>query len=118
MKNCFLLIKKIISKANILASQKYSVNIIDKALELFEENDKNRLIAKLCDMKNILFLLDNQYGNYVLYKIINCMQNEMKIELIINCECKLKNAEIDDIVKLNKLIFYLKINNEHYINTK
>ena len=114
MKDCYLLVKKIISKAVVLICHKYSVNIIDRALDLFNEKHRNKLINILCNNENILLWLNNQNRNYILNKIINHMENEIKKKLASTCECMLKDVNLNDYINLNKFLSCLKEKNENY----
>ena len=109
IKDCGLLIKQITRKANILSCNKYSANIIDKALDFFDEKNRNKLINRLCLNRNVLYLLNNKYGCFLLYKSINYMKIEKIKELETNYEDEFKNINIDDHLKLKKFVLCMKL---------
>ena len=108
MKDCNILVKKIINKASILVCQKFSVNVIEKVWDLFDENRKNKLITSLCNNENVLLLANSQFGSRILYKISDYKKNEIKKILIDNCGYNLNNVYLNDNIKSNKFIMLLK----------
>ena len=68
----------------LLCKQKYSSNVIEK---LFDINNKNLVykIAKLVynNEKDIIELLTDQYGNYIIQKIMDCLENKVIIQTIL-----------------------------------
>ena len=112
IKDCGILIKQIIRKANILSCNKYSANVIDKALNYFDEKNRSKLISRLYLNRNILYLLNNKYGCCLLYKSINYMKIEKIKELETAYENEFKNINFENYLKLKKLILCMKFKND------
>ena len=109
VKDCGILIKQIIRKANILSCSKYSANVINKALDCFDEKNKNKLINRLYLSKNILYLLNNKYGCCLLYKSIDYISKEKVKELEITYENEFKNLNLEEYLKIKKFISFMKL---------
>ena len=109
IKDCGILIKQIIKKANILACNRYSANVVNKALDFFDESNKNKLINRLCLNKNILYLLNNKYGCCLLYKTINYMSKEKIKELETTYDDECKNISVEEYLKLKEFILCMKL---------
>ena len=120
--------KKIYENLYKLSMQQFSSNVVEKAIEIFDEIYKEKIIKKLCFEENFIVLLKSKFGRFVLYKAINYMKNNLKNEL----EEKLKNNLNDNNFSnkdKNKIrTFLLKIqskkkdidnnNNESSLNNK
>ena len=76
----------IIDNANFLAKQRYSSNVIEKAVDTFDNKIKPRLVRSLSLGGDILDIIKNQYGHYVLNKAVKFMDEKLKneIETILN----------------------------------
>lgn len=111
---------KIIENIEKLSSQQYSSNVVEKAIEIFDEKSREKLIRKLCFNCSIISLLKNKYGRFVLYKAIKYMNKDMKNELesfLTNNKNEIINNK--DKTKLKKFILKLKSNdniNHNLIN--
>lgn len=87
----------IIENANFLAKQRYSSNVIEKAIELYDINIKPRLIRSLSLGGDILDIIKNQYGHYVLNKAVKYMDETLKNEIET-----LLNNKMSDMTKKEK----------------
>lgn len=76
----------IIDNANFLVKQRYSSNVIEKAIDIYDNKIKPRLIRSLSLGGDILEVIKNQYGHYVLNKAVKYMDEGLKaeIEAILN----------------------------------
>ena len=104
---------KIMENVCKLSLQQFSSNVIEKAIEIFDEVNRIEIIKKLCFNENfILVLIKNKFGKYVLNKAIKYMKldikNELEIELINNINNNLYNNK--DKNKIKKLLIKLKNN--------
>ena len=75
------IINIIIENANYLVKQRYASNVIEKFIEIFGYEKRKRLIKNMCLNGDILELIKNQYGHYVLNKAIIFIEDDIKIEL-------------------------------------
>ena len=79
--------KKISENLYELSVQQFSSNVVEKAIEIFDEEYRDKLIKKLCFEGNFLTLLKSRFGRFVLYKAVNFMNIELKNkfeDLLIN----------------------------------
>ena len=76
----------IIDNAHFLANQRYASNVIERAIEIYDSKLKSRLIRSLSLGGDILEVIKNQYGHYVLNKTVKFMDEQLKneIEKILN----------------------------------
>ena len=102
--------KKIMENIYELSLQQFSSNVIEKAIEIFEEN-RIEIIKKLCfDEKFFLVLIKNKFGKYVLNKAIKFMKLDIKKEFQIRLTNNIKNNcyKNKDKNKIKKLLIKLK----------
>ena len=107
LEHCDSIINEILDKVNELSCQRFSSNIIIKALKIFTNNYKNKLIFKLCFSGDIFFLLRNKCGLYVINKVIEYMDNntKKKFELLLK---KIINKCLDkEKILINQIIYKL-----------
>ena len=77
--------KIIYAKIILLCKEKYSSNVIEKIFEIRNKSLINDIAANICQNEyNILELITDQYGNYIIQKIINSVTNPQIIAKIIN----------------------------------
>ena len=108
-KKCELIINEIINKGIDLSFQKYSVNIVLKALEIFNNNYKQKLINSLCFSSYILNLLKNKYSYYTINKAIKYMDNNTKAKFEHFLKQKMKNYIYKEKLLINQIISLLKV---------
>lgn len=56
-----------------LSLQKYSSNVVEKCFDLIDGIERNSLIEDVFNHSNIICLIKNKYGNYVLQKALQMM---------------------------------------------
>ena len=77
--------KIIYAKIILLCKEKYSSNVIEKIFEIRNKSLINDIAANICQNEyNIMELVTDQYGNYIIQKIINSVTNPQIISKIIN----------------------------------
>jgi len=81
---CYPLVQKFNSLFCYLSMQKYSSNVIEKCLELGDENLIGRFVDEVCQQSNIVELMKNSYGNYVIQKGIKLAKEQNKQKLLSN----------------------------------
>ena len=102
---------KILEHIYKLSLQQFSSNVIEKAIEIFDEESRNKIIQKLCFEGNfILNLIKNKFGKYVLNKAIKYMKIEKKneFEIFLINDINNNNYKNKDKNKINKLLIKLK----------
>ena len=115
---------KIMENLYKLSMQQFSSNVVEKAIEIFEEEYKEKIIKKLCFEDNFIILLKSKFGRFVLYKAINYMKIDLKRELenilINNLNNNIYNNKDKNKVKSFLLkIQYKKTENDYsLINNK
>lgn len=68
-----------------LCKEKYSSNVIEKIFEIENKNLINDIAGSICENDyKIMELVTNQYGNYIIQKMINTVTNPVIISKIIN----------------------------------
>ena len=105
------IINIIIENANYLVKQRYSSNVIEKCLEIFGYQKRKRLIKNMCLNGDILDLIKNQYGHYVLNKAIIFIEDDIKIELEKILTDKMPGMNKKEKAKSKKFISLLRNNN-------
>ena len=118
---------KILENIYQLSLQQFSSNVVEKAIEIFEEDIKIKMIRKLCFENNFtISLLKNKFGKFVLNKAIKYMKIDMRNEFEIYLINDINNNiyKNKDRNKIKKLLLKLKntkynkneiINNNNYI---
>ena len=101
----------IIENANYLVQQRYSSNVIEKCIEIFGTEKRKRLINSMCLKGDILELIKNQYGHYVLNKTIVYIEDDVKIEIEKILNDKMPEMNKKEKSKSKKFISLLKDNN-------
>jgi len=106
---------KIIENIYELSIQQFSSNVVEKALEINDEENRQKMIRKLCFNDNFIFLLKNKFGRFVLHKAINYMntnsKNEFELLLINNINNNVYNNK--DKNKVKKFVMKMQ-NNKLY----
>ena len=83
-----------------LSCQKYSSNVIEKILEKSDSKILNKYIDEVCKNNNIITLIKNSYGNFVLQKAFKLSNGRSRIKLINSIK---KNIEkLNDQKLINK----------------
>ena len=113
---------KILENIYQLSLQQFSSNVVEKAIEIFEEDIKIKMIRKLCFENNFtISLLKNKFGKFVLNKAIKYMKidmrNEFEIYLINDINNNIyKNKDRNKIKKLLLKLKNTKYNKNEIIN--
>ena len=103
----------IIENANFLAKQRYSSNVIEKAIELYDINIKPKLIRSLSLGGDILEIIKNQYGHYVLNKAVKYMDETLKNEIETLLNNKMPDMTKKEKTKSKKFIANLRKNGKN-----
>ena len=105
---------KILENLHKLSVQQYSSNVVEKAIEIFDDETRELIIKKLCLDDNFIVLLKNKFGRFVLNKAISYMDINLKnqLELILINNIKNNIYSNKDKIKVKK--FLMKIKNNKY----
>ena len=106
--------KKIMDNIFKLSLQQFSSNVVEKAIEIFDDKTKEKLIKKLCFENHIIILLKNKFGKFVLDKAINHMKMNLKNEFEIYLINNIINNNVfnhKEKNKIKRLVMKLKNNN-------
>ena len=104
---------KIMENIYKLSLQQFSSNVIEKAIETFNEENRKEIIRKLIFDKNfIIILIKNKFGKFVLNKAIKFMQLDVKNEFELSLINDIVNNfyKNKDKNKIKKLLLKLKNN--------
>ena len=95
--------EKIMENIYKLSIQQFSSNVVEKAIEILDEDYREKMIKKLCLEGNFLTLLKSRFGRFVLYKAVNFMNADLKSKfenlLINNINNKLYNNKEKNKIK-------------------
>jgi len=108
----------IIDNANFLVKQRYSSNVIEKAIDIYDNKIKPRLIRSLSLGGDILEVIKNQYGHYVLNKAVKYMDEGLKTEIETILNNQMPNMNKKEKTKSKKFIAHLKKNGKTKNNYK
>ena len=103
----------IIDNANFLVKQRYSSNVIEKAIDTFDNKIKPRLIRSLSLGGDILDIIKNQYGHYVLNKAVKYMDEKLKNEIETILNNQMPEMTKKEKTKSKKFIANLKKNGKN-----
>lgn len=98
----------IIENANFLVQQRYSSNVIEKCFEIFDYQKRKQLIKNICLDGDILIVIKNQYGHYVLNKIIKYIDEDIKVEIEKILNNKMPEMNKKEKSKTKKFISIMK----------
>ena len=108
----------VIENANFLAKQRYSSNVIEKAVDTYDSKIKPRLIRSLSLGGDILEIIKNQYGHYVLNKAVKFMDEELKNQIETILTEQMPEMTKKEKTKSKKFIANLKKNKKTKKNLK
>ena len=106
----------IINNSSYLIKEKYASNVIEKAIEVFDNQNLKRLIQNLYLGDDVFEIIKSQYGHYVLNKTIKFMDEEVKNEVEKILNSKMENMNKKEKIKAKKFIGDLNQNNKHRRN--
>lgn len=106
--------KKIIENIYKLSIQQFSSNVVEKGIEIFDDESREKIIKKLCFEGNFIILLKNKFGRFVLNKAINYMKLNLKNEFEIYLLNNINNNSYCHKDKNKVKKFIMKINSNKY----
>lgn len=108
---------KIIENIQELSLQQFSSNVVEKAIEIFNNENRENILKKLClDNKLIINLINNKFGKFVLNKAIKFMKVDMinKLEAFLNKDINDNIYKGKDKNKIKKLLTKLKNSKKNF----
>ena len=90
-----------------LSKQKYSSNAIERIIEKNKKNLEN-YINEICNQNNIIELMKNKYGNYVIQKALKLSSGNYKEKLILEINKNINKLEDKKIINKWKAIILPK----------
>jgi hypothetical protein len=106
---------KVLENVFKLSLEQFSSNVVEKSIELFDEEYREKIIRKLCFEGNITTLLKSKFGRFVLYKAINYMRNDLRNEMEINLINNLNNNVYNNKDKNKIKKFLMKLQSQKNI---
>ena len=102
---------KIMENIYKLSMQQYSSNVVEKAIEIFEEDVKERMIKKICFESNFVVILKNKFGRFVIHKAIEYMRDDLKKKFELFLINNINNNIFSNKDKSKVKKFLMKIKN-------
>ena len=96
---CDKIIETIVNNYLSLSMQKFSSNVVENCIKYADENSVKKIYNAIIDQEKIESLLNNNYGNYVLEKLIERINQEDKIKLAKKIEKFGKNKILSNCLK-------------------
>jgi hypothetical protein len=91
-------------KYNLLSKQKFSSNVVEKCLHSYSETHKSQLINELMNSTDVVSLLQDSYGNYVMQNALNSSRGEQVKELVKVIKPHVKSLRKNIQKKWEKLV--------------
>ena len=96
---CNRIIDTIVNNYLSLSMQKFSSNVVENCIKYADEKSVKKIYNQIIDQEKIESLLNNNYGNYVLEKLIERLNREDKIKLAKKIEKYGKNKILANCLK-------------------
>ena len=90
-----------------LSKQKYSSNAIERIIEKNKKNLEN-YINEICNQNNIIEIMKNKYGNYVIQKALKLSSGNYKEKLLLEINKNINKLEDKKIINKWKAIILPK----------
>ena len=96
---CDKIIETIVNNYLSLSMQKFSSNVVENCIKFADEKSVKKIYNAIIDQEKVESLLNNNYGNYVLEKLIERLNKEDKIKLAKKIEKFGKNKILSNCLK-------------------
>ena len=96
---CNKIIETIVNNYLSLSMQKFSSNVVENCIKYADEKSVKKIYNAIIDQEKIESLLNNNYGNYVLEKLIERLNRDDKIKLAKKIEKFGKNKILSSCLK-------------------
>jgi len=105
---CKDVVKVIQTNITSLSMQKFSSNVVEKCLDMLDQNTRKGWIKDIFNFSKLTALLKNKYGNFVLQKTIQVMSPKEKAEMKESLVKKLENISNKEKNRIKSLIDLLE----------
>lgn len=78
---CLPLLESIRGKYSKLSMLKFSSNAIERCIEKADIKTRNEIIKEIISSEGFLGMMKNGFANYVIQKILNISEGEIKVEV-------------------------------------
>ena len=99
LSDCDVIIETIIENYLSLSMQKYSSNVVENCIKFGKESTIKIIFKSIIEQEKLESLLNNNYGNFVLEKLIARLNKEEKMILIKKIEKLGKTKVISNTIK-------------------
>jgi hypothetical protein len=99
LSDCDIIIETIIQNYLSLSMQKYSSNVVENCIKFGKESTIKTIFKSIIEQEKLESLLNNNYGNFVLEKLIARLNKEEKIIFIKKIEKLGKTKVISNTIK-------------------
>jgi hypothetical protein len=99
LSDCDVIIETIIQNYLSLSMQKYSSNVVENCIKYGKENTIKIIFKSIIEQEKLESLLNNNYGNFVLEKLIARLNREEKMIFIKKIEKLGKTKVISNTIK-------------------
>ena len=96
---CSKIVETIVNNYLSLSMQKFSSNVVENCIKYGDENSVKKIYNAIIEQEKLESLLNNNYGNYVLEKLIERLNKEDKNKIIKKIEKLGKNKVISNNLK-------------------
>ena len=96
---CSKIVETIVNNYLSLSMQKFSSNVVENCIKYGDESSVKKIYNAIIEQEKLESLLNNNYGNYVLEKLIERLNKEDKNKLIKKIEKLGKNKVISNNLK-------------------
>ena len=96
---CAKIIETIVNNYLSLSMQKFSSNVVENCIKYADETSVKKIYNAIIEQEKLESLLNNNYGNYVIEKLIERLNKEDKNKLIKKIEKIGKNKIISNSLK-------------------
>ena len=96
---CDKIVETIVNNYLSLSMQKFSSNVVENCIKYADEKSVKKIYNAIIEQEKIESLLNNNYGNYVLEKLIERLNQEDKIKLAKKIEKYGKNKILANCLK-------------------
>ena len=96
---CDKIIETIVNNYLSLSMQKFSSNVVENCIKYADEKSVKKIYNAIVEQEKIESLLNNNYGNYVLEKLIERLNQEEKIKLAKKIEKFGRNKILSNCLK-------------------